>query len=253
MEMWRAKLAGGDSDGAWNLFIARYERLILAVIRRTIADDDDIDDVFAEVCASLSADGLARLGRHDDSGKARFSTWLVTVVHHQTIDWVRHRDGRRRISTPPELSRLQQQIFTRIVSERRSHVEAYELISQADPGRLSFPAFMREVAATFALLQQVSGGNVTRYFPGPPLSAEEAGPLPLESLEESESAARLASAMEMLRPDERLAIQLFVVNELDAATVARTVGWPNAKTVYNRVHRALTRIRAEVERLGLRP
>ena len=253
MEMWRAKLARGDSEGAWSLFIARYRPLILSVIRRTMGDDDEIEDVFAEVCASLSADRLARLSRHDDSGKARFSTWLVTVVHHQTVDWVRHRDGRRRVSAPAQLTRLQQQIFDRIVDERRSHVEAYELLSQHDRAGLSFPAFMREVAAIFEVLQQASGRSVAHYFPGPPPPIEEPPPLPLESVEASDSAARLASAMETLRPDERLAIQLFVIEELDAATIARTVGWPNAKAVYNRVHRALTRLRTEAERIGLRP
>lgn len=253
MEMWRAKLAAGDSEGAWKHFIARYERLILAVIRRTMGDDDESEDVFAEVCASLSADRLARLSRHDDSGKARFSTWLVTVVHHQTVDWVRHRDGRRRVSAPAQLTRLQQQIFDRIVDERRSHVEAYELLSQHDRAGLSFPAFMREVAATFEALQQASGRGVAHYFPGPPPPIEEPPPLPLESVEASDSAARLASAMETLRPDERLAIQLFVVDEVDAVTVARIVGWPNAKAVYNRVHRALTRLRGQAESLGLEP
>jgi hypothetical protein len=50
-----------------------------------------------------------------------------------------------------------------------------------------------------------------------------------------------------------MAVQLFIIDEIDAATVARTVGWPNAKAVYNRVHRALDRLRSEVERLGLGP
>ena len=92
MESWRAKLAAGDAEGAWDEFITRYRRLILATIRRTLGDDDDLADVFAEVCANLSADDLARLHRHTDSRQARFSTWLVTVVHHQAIDWVRQRD-----------------------------------------------------------------------------------------------------------------------------------------------------------------
>ncbi|MGK2962226.1 MAG: hypothetical protein ACSLFK_08780 [Gemmatimonadaceae bacterium] len=48
--------------------------------------------------------------------------------------------------------------------------------------------------------------------------------MPLESLELSDSAERLTSALETLRPDERLAVQLFVIDEIDAVTVARIVG-----------------------------
>ncbi len=100
-DMGRAKLSEGDAEGAWDDFIARYRRLILAIIRRTFGDDDDVADVLAEVCADLSADDLARLQRDTESRPAQFSTWLVTVVHHQTIDWVRQREGRHRVRPPP--------------------------------------------------------------------------------------------------------------------------------------------------------
>lgn len=253
MEMWRAKLAAGDSEAAWDLFIARYRRLIFAVIRRTLDDDDDVSDVFAEVCGDLCADDLALLARHTDSGKARFSTWLVTVVHHRTIDWVRHRDGRRRVTTPAALSSIQQQIFDRVVRERRPHVEAYELIMQRSGHVLSFAAFMREVTATFENLERASGKTVAHHFPGPPAPIEQLEPQPYEAFVASESSVRLQAALATLPPDERLAVRLFIVDELPAVTVARTVGWPNAKAVYNRVHRALAVLRREVRRLGLEP
>ena len=137
LESWRAKLSAGNTDGAWDEFITRYRRLILATIRRTLGDDDDVVDVFAEVCANLSANGLTRLLRHDESAGARFSTWLVAVVHHQTIDWVRQREGRHRVRPPAGLSRLQQQIFQHVFDERRTHVEAYELIRQGAPSDMT--------------------------------------------------------------------------------------------------------------------
>jgi DNA-directed RNA polymerase specialized sigma24 family protein len=51
--------------------------------------------------------------------------------------------------------------------------------------------------------------------------------------------------------DVRLAVQLFVVDELKAADVATMVGWPNAKAVYNRVTRALTAMRGALEAEGV--
>src|SRR5262245_44785800 len=109
VEPWRVKLVQGETEAAWALFIERYRRLILSVIRRTVYEHDAALDAFAHVCEALAADNLARLKRFNDdaSHKARFSTWLVTVVHHQTIDWVRQQDGRRRLSIPSELSGLQ--------------------------------------------------------------------------------------------------------------------------------------------------
>ncbi|MBA3404513.1 MAG: sigma-70 family RNA polymerase sigma factor [Gemmatimonadaceae bacterium] len=251
METWRAALVAGDSAGAWNLFIATYRRLIVAVIRRTIADEDDVDDVFGDVCADLSADELARLVRHTDSGTASFSTWLATVVHNRTIDWVRHRDGRRRVTAPTGLTTIQQKIFDRLIREQCSHVEAYELMRQQLGPGLSFGAFMKEVTTTFGILQRTSGTKAAHYWPGPPLPFGQTDDDADDALVLSESAARLAAALELLPPDERLAVQLFIVDELPAAAVARAVGWPNAKAVYNRVYRALGVLRSELERLGL--
>lgn len=67
-----------------------YRRLIFAAIRRTVEDDEEVLDVFAHVCEALSADRLTRLRRYSDRGerRARFSTFLVTVVHNLTIDWL---------------------------------------------------------------------------------------------------------------------------------------------------------------------
>lgn len=253
MEKWRVKLEAGNSEAAWNLFIERYRPLILAAIRRTLGDDDDIDDVFAELCAHLSANKMARPARHSDSGRARFSTWLVTVVQHETIDWLRHRDGRRRVTAPAGLTAIQQQIFDRIVCERRSHVEAYEYMIQRWGLDLSFAAFMKAVATTYEHLEQARGKTVASYFPGPPHPLGVAELHPHDALVMSESAARLGEVLATLPADERLAVQLFVVDELPAAAVARAVGWPNAKAVYNRVHRSLARLRRELEQRGLKP
>jgi len=249
--MWRSTLAAGNPSEGWDQFIARYRGLILAVIRRTVANEDDISDVFAEVCADLSSDHLARLARHTDSGKARFSTWLVTVVHHQTIDWIRRRDGRRRVSMPAGLSAIQQEIFNRLICERHTHAEAYEVIQQRVGVALTFGTFMKEVTATFECLERISGGSVAGYFPGPPIPIEPAEPLPHDALVASETAASIGAAMQILSPEERLAVHLFVVEELSAVSVAHAVGWPNAKTVYNRVYRALAVLRRELEQRGL--
>jgi DNA-directed RNA polymerase specialized sigma24 family protein len=69
--------------------------------------------------------------------------------------------------------------------------------------------------------------------------------------EAAELGSRLAAALATQPAEVRLAVQLFVIDELRAAEVARVVGWPNAKAVYNRVHRALEAMRASLEREGI--
>ena len=62
----------------------------------------------------------------------------------------------------------------------------------------------------------------------------------------------LAAALESLPPDDRLAVRLYVVDEMPADQVARALGYPNAKTVYNHVYRALAAVRARLEQAGIK-
>jgi len=255
-QAWRAALQRGDADTAWDLFIGRYRRLIFAAIRHYTREHDEVMDVFAEVCEALRQNGLARLRRYDDqpTHKARFSSWLVTVVRNLTIDWLRHRLGRPRPAAGVELSEVQQRIFKHVFVDGRSHVEAYELIrSSLDPA-LTLGAFARELAATYRAVGPTRGAPLAREVAGSaPLSeAEAVGELVDDPAAAADTTRRIAEVLRSLQPDERLAVELFVVREMPAADVARAVRWPNAKAVYNRVYRALAVLRASLERQGIR-
>jgi RNA polymerase sigma factor (sigma-70 family) len=216
-----------------------------------VLEGDDLMELFSEVCASLSIDDLAKLRRHTESPERHFSTWLVTIVHHQCIDWVRQREGRRRVRTPPGLSPLQQEIFERVFVDRHSHVETYELIKNTSHVELSFSAFLKVLAETYRAVERATGKAAARYLAAPPPLDDNSEPTLEETVVAAESASELIKALEVLPADERLAIQLFVIDELPAERVARVVGWPNAKAVYNRVYRALLVLRRELERRGV--
>jgi RNA polymerase sigma factor (sigma-70 family) len=251
MEPWRAKLDEGDSVAAWDLFIEQYRRLIFATIKQVAHDHDDILDVFTCVCEALRDDDLARLRRYveSDGERARFSTWLVTVVRNQAIDWRRHRDGRPRAKVPSSLSPVQKQIFEHLTSGR-SHIEAYELIRARNEPQISFGAFLKELNNTYhaagATQQIIAREQVaTITLPLGDITASE------DPLSMAEASERITRALEELTPEDRLAVQLFVVDQMAAADVARTMGWRNAKAVYNRVYRALGILRATLERQGI--
>ena len=81
-ERWRAALRAHDVDGAWELFLRQYRRLIFAVIRHFTRDHDEVLEIFADVCGALGDNGLARLEKYwnQPTRRARFSTWLVAVT-----------------------------------------------------------------------------------------------------------------------------------------------------------------------------
>jgi RNA polymerase sigma factor (sigma-70 family) len=258
VEDWVAELQRGGSDRAWDLFLDRYRRLVFAAIRHYAQDYDDVMDVFAQVCETLREDDLRRLrvyvGQPDHS--ARFSTWLVTVVRHLTIDWFRHRDGRRRLSKVAEgLPALRRRIFEHVFLDQRSHVEAYELIRARELPALSFREFLAELRATYRAVTDGRRGRLLRELgpapaaPPPAAASEPIGPTATDAAEQSQIVER---ALSTLGPEDRLIVELYVLEELPAETVAKVLGLANPKAVYNRAYRALAAVREQLERAGVR-
>lgn len=249
MDAWVSELRRGSPETAWDAFLDRYRRLIFAAIRHYAQDYDDVMDVFARVCESLRADDLRRLRNWADQTdhRASFSTWLVTVVRNLTIDWFRVRDGRHRVSAVAErLPPVQRAIFERVFEDGRSHLETYELLRAAEFPSLSFKEFLVELRQTYAVVTSGRRGH---------LFAEVSPPPPTESDiddDAAEDGELLDDALRSLTPEDRVAVEMYVVDQLPAAEVARIVGLSNAKAVYNRVYRALAVLKEQLERSGLR-
>jgi RNA polymerase sigma factor (sigma-70 family) len=247
VEPWRAALDAGDSEKAWTLFLARYHRLLGATVARCIPDAEDARDAFAEICNKLWEGELKRVRRFHESSQhsAKFSSWLVVVVRNLAIDWRRSRDGRPRPSAPPGLTTLRQQIYRLVLVERRSHAEAYEMLRARNGELCSFPHFLREVADTYRAMDARRWSHLAMSHILV-LESSERADAEGEALESDVHHSRLASALSELSESERAAIRMFVVEERPAAEVARALGWPNSKAVYNRVRRALAAMRSRL-------
>ncbi len=253
VEEWVAHLKDGRPEPAWDAFLARYRRLIFAAIRHYARDYDDVMDVFARVCEALRENEVRRLRSYIDEPehRARFSTWLVTVVRNFTVDWFRERDGRRRLSVLAEkLPPLRRRIFELVFQDHRSHVEAYELIRSRDAPALSFREFQAELRETYRSVAADRKGQILRELGVVPLRDTEDDPHGTD--DPPLAAATLEQALSCLTPEDRVAVELYVVRELSADAVAKIVGLPNAKAVYNRVYRALAAVRERLERVGIR-
>jgi RNA polymerase sigma factor (sigma-70 family) len=256
VEPWVAELRRSRFDAAWDLFLDRYRRIIFAAIRHYAQDYDDVMDVFARACEALRKDDLRRLRVYVDESehRATFSTWLFTVVRHLTVDWFRQRDGRQRLSTVADgLPPIQRRIFEHVFLHHKSHVEAYELIRSSDRPALSFREFLTELRATYRAVTDGRRGMVLRELGVPPpeeeVELQVTGPSAADAGEQSQIIERALGA---LGPDDRLIVELYVLERLPAEAVAKVLGLPNPKAVYNRAYRALAVLRKQLERAGVR-
>jgi RNA polymerase sigma factor (sigma-70 family) len=253
VEPWIAPLTSGSSEAAWDLLIGRYRRLIFAAIRRSTTDPDDVMDVFARVCEALRENDFARLRRYAGQADAsrRFSTWLCAVIHNVAVDWIRSRDGRPRLTAAARaLPPLQQRLFEYVFVQQRSHVEAYELLVSRDAPTLTFPEFLRELSATYRTIGSGPRGRLIQELtPTPPEPAPEDDHVDPAMLVERRSV--LGEAMNALSDEDRLAVQLYVVEGMPAEQVARALALAGAKAVYNRVYRALAVLKGRLQQSGI--
>ena len=105
----------GGSTAHWHAFVDRYSGLIYSVIRRQLfaEDEDEIRGVFTDVLDALYRGKLAEY-----EGRAELSTWLIVISRGKALDYLRKRDGRRKLpQAHDQLTPLEQQVF------RLHHVE----------------------------------------------------------------------------------------------------------------------------------
>lgn len=132
------ELLARDAEAGWRAFVDRYTPTLLALIERAgISDHDEAMDLYLRTCERLSADGCARLLRHDPA-KGAWSAWLPVVVRNVVVDWVRSRAGRRRLfGVVEELPPRTQQIFELYYWQGRAPSEICETLSTREGSRVS--------------------------------------------------------------------------------------------------------------------
>lgn len=93
------ELVRGVVDGAGAAFAAlydRYGRRAYSLARRVCADDGLAEDVVQEAFLAFW-----RAPDRFDPQRGRFSTWMLTLVHHRAVDAVRRQSAIGRRTVPP--------------------------------------------------------------------------------------------------------------------------------------------------------
>lgn len=88
------RMAGGDSTALAALY-DRYGRPAFSLARRICADEGIAEDVVQEVFLAVWRDP-ARF----DPRRGAFGSWLMTLVHHKSVDAVRREGAVRRRTVP---------------------------------------------------------------------------------------------------------------------------------------------------------
>jgi RNA polymerase sigma factor (sigma-70 family) len=118
-----------QADAAWERFLASHHKLLLYAIRTTEHDRDVVMDCYAYVLEQLRRDDYRRLRAFAAGGRAKFTTWLVTVTCRLALDHKRRRYGREcRTADAQAADRLEAR--RRLVDLVDSAVDVSEL---ADP------------------------------------------------------------------------------------------------------------------------
>ncbi len=87
-----------DGDGsALEALYGRYGRASYALARRILHDDQLAQDVVQEVFLTVWRDA----GRFDAT-RGGFSTWLLTMTHHKSVDAVRKEENLRKRRAPAD-------------------------------------------------------------------------------------------------------------------------------------------------------
>jgi RNA polymerase sigma-70 factor (ECF subfamily) len=88
------RIADGDQTALGELY-DRYGRPAYSLARRICADDGIAEDVVQEVFLAFW-----REPRRFDPERGSFGTWLLTLVHHKSVDAVRRESAIRRRTVP---------------------------------------------------------------------------------------------------------------------------------------------------------
>ena len=92
-----ARVTEGDG-GALEAIYGRYGRACFSLARRILSDDELAQDVVQEVFLTLWRDA-ARF----DPARGGFSSWLLSMTHHKSVDAVRREENHRKRRTPADI------------------------------------------------------------------------------------------------------------------------------------------------------
>jgi len=138
-------LRSADAGAAWVEFLDRYSALIMYSAGQFVYQHDRVNACFLYVCEKLSDDGFCRLMKFNPAGKARFRTWLGSVVFNLCVDWHRKEFGRATLLPAiTTLPAFDQSVYHLVIEQGMDKETCFQML------RADFPDLTRELVAKAA-------------------------------------------------------------------------------------------------------
>lgn len=252
------RLRSADAGPAWVEFLDRYAQLIMNVAAQIEFEQDRIEDCFLYVCEKLNEDGFRRLLKFNTAGKARFGTWLSTVVFNLCVDWHRGEYGRvRLLPAIAALPEFDQAVYRLVIEQGVTRESCFHEL------QTEYPDLTRQVV-TNALERihtvltprqrwQISVKRRIRTRSGE-LQADEndtplscAVPGPEIEAQQQQSDEIMRSALSRLRNDQRLLLYWRYQEGLSLEKIAELAHLGSINTAWRHVQEAVRALTGQVQ------
>lgn len=244
------RLSSAESGTAWVDFLDRYAQLIMNTANQIEFEQDRINECFIFVCEKLNDDGFRRLLKFNTRGKAKFSTWLATVVFNLCVDWHRREYGRvRMLPAIAALASFDQSVYQLVIEQGMTKEESFQKL------RMDFPDLGRESVANaliriYSLLTprqrwQISVHNRGRRPAGTDLQQDRIEHLPDYSLgpeiqaQAQQELETLQNALSHLPAKQRLLLHLRFQQGLSLEKIAQLQRLGDTNHVWRHIQAAI--------------
>jgi RNA polymerase sigma factor (sigma-70 family) len=243
------RLSSTDAGVAWVEFLELYAPLIMSTASQFEYEQDRINDCFLYVCEQLNDAGFRRLLKFDTAGRARFRTWLGSVVFNLCVDWHRREYGRATLL--PAISALpafDQSVYRMVVEQGMDKETCFQSL-RADFPDLTRELIARAVARVWALLtprqrwqisvrnrgrKQARASSSQEYFewlPDPAMGPDAVA-------EQRQAFESLQDAMSRLPAEQRLLLRLRFQEGLTLKKIAQLKYRGDVNVAWRRIHAA---------------
>lgn len=250
-----------DPARGWRNFIDQYTPLLLGLIRRGgLVDRDEVMEVYLSICEQLAARNFARL-KSQDAARGSLGGWLAVITRHAIVDWVRSKNGRRRLFQAVEhLPALDRRVFELFYWDERTPGEIAEQLASETSSRADLPAVLDALGRLHGVLTDRHRAELlaltARSKAAVPIDDTDAADRVADPAADPEAAARIAQlnarfdqALGGLTVEDAAIVRLKFVSGLSNADVEHALGI-NGVTM-KRLQNILAALRASLESVGV--
>jgi RNA polymerase sigma factor (sigma-70 family) len=252
---------------AWDIFLRRYNQLIIAAIEKLVLDHDDRMELYTFVLEHLKNDDCHKLTSYfTQSRHYNFETWIAVIVRNCCMDWFRKQKGRNRLlKFINELSEIEQHIFRYLYQYGYSREEIYQLLKTRHGYKKSVDDLVNVIDKIDDLIQKNIKWKYKRdlrYFIIP-LTEEKLDKYnskhhflntdlnPEQKIIAKDSIQLLNDALRSLPHENQLIIQLYYFKGLTLEKIARILKMKNIWQVQRRLKKTLKQLKSKLRDKGI--